>query len=98
MPPNTMIFENTRGVVVRKKFEICKGLEASNVYKSDTCNIAKYKRKIDATDPNWFESPKVIVCAVGTVLFQEYGIDDSIREIGEVLYKDVDISQMAISA
>lgn len=79
---------------IRYNFESCKGLQASYVFRDNKCQVVKYQRKYDLKDNNWFESPEVMVCAVGTVLYQIYNFEDSIKEVGKSLSKGEKISKI----
>jgi len=80
---------------MRHNFESCKGLQDSYVFRDNKCQIVKYQRKYDLKDNNWFESPEVMVCAVGTIIFKNYGIENSICEIGKALSKGAVFSEIA---
>jgi len=81
-------------IAVRKNFESLKGLEAIYEFNYEKCQIVKYKRRYDKEDNNYFESPEIVLCAVGSILYKDYGFEDSTKEIGKSLNEGARISEI----
>jgi len=79
---------------IRQEFEILKDLKASYEFCDKKCQIIKYKRKYDEEDNNYFESSDIVLCAVGTIIYRNYGIEESIREVGKALSNSVRVSEI----
>lgn len=79
---------------VQNRFESLKGLLHKQVYCSKLLKVAKYCRNNEAHDVNWFESDQYLICAVGTILYADYGIDESLRIVAEYLNRGISIDEI----
>jgi asparagine synthetase B (glutamine-hydrolysing) len=79
---------------IRGAFTDFKDLPESHEHLHKNFHLAKYKRRIDIEDTNYFESENIIVCAVGSLLYRDFGFFDSVKEIGKTLDQGNNIRKM----
>ena len=79
---------------IQNHFYILKTLKASYEFLNGSIHIIKYQRRRATEDYSWFESPEIVICVVGTIIFKDFGFEDSAREIGNALSIGIDISKI----
>ena len=80
--------------IINNKVQSCKGLNNYNYFESKKCNIIKYRRNNNLTDNYWYETDEVVLCIVGTLIYKEYNIEESIKKMGMALSHGAPISKI----
>jgi len=65
---------------IKTSFNELKQLPESHEQSIENFHLVKYKKKYDNEDNNYYESKHVIVCAVGSLLYQGFGFSNSIMD------------------
>lgn len=77
---------------IRRRFDDLKGQEMAHMYQSDNVSVIKYKRHSDEYDANWFESDLYVICAVGTIIYNDCDMNNSVTDIAQSLYQGYNIN------
>jgi asparagine synthetase B (glutamine-hydrolysing) len=80
---------------LKQNFGKLKGLCKSFECKKSNYQIIKYKRLYDNDDSNYFNCAELNVNIVGSVLYKNFGFNESAKEIGKSMLKGESISKIA---